>query len=250
MLLKLDESRLLAESINILSELVTEVNARVNNDGLSIVAFDPANVALAMLKMPKSIFSEFDVKGEQLLGLNLDDFKQVLRRIPPNSSLAIQKEDKDNMLHLSIQDKQGKGGSKVKRSFALALISPEREEKKVQELQFASAVELASDIFSDAINDAAIVGDACSFITTSDSFVIEARDSLKRSRTEFTSEEAKLKTVNAKAKYSLEYLQKFAKASKTAPNVTISFSNDYPLRLDFKDKIELSFILAPRVEEE
>lgn len=247
MILKLSEPRLLAESINILSEIVTEVKARVDNDGLSIIAFDPANVALAMLKIPKDVFSEFDIKAEQLLGLNLDDLKQVLRRISPNSSLIIQKDDKDNTLHLSIQEKEK---SKARRSFALALISLEGEEKKVQELKFASTVELPSDVFSAAISDAAIVSDACSFITTPDSFIIESKGSLNRSKAEFTEEEAKLKSVNAKARYSLEYLQKFAKASKTAPNVAIHFSNDYPLRLDFKDKIELSFILAPRVEEE
>jgi len=246
MLLKLKEPKLIAEPITIISELVSEVRAKINNEGLSIVAFDPANVALAILKIPKAAFTEFDVKEEQLLGLNLDDLKQILRRASPDSVLAIEKEEKENMLHLNIQE----SGSKAKRSFALSLISSAEEEKRVQELQFASHVELPSDIFSAAINDAAIVSDSCSFVTTSNSFIIESKGSLNRSKTEFTSEEAKLKAVNAKAKYSLEYLQKFAKASKTAPNVAIHFSSDYPLRLEFKDKIELSFILAPRVEEE
>jgi len=38
--------------------------------------------------------------------------------------------------------------------------------------------------------------------------------------------------------------------SKLTDNVTILFDRDYPLKLDFKevDKVQLSFILAPRVE--
>ena len=39
------------------------------------------------------------------------------------------------------------------------------------------------------------------------------------------------------------------KASKLADKVTIQFSKDYPLKIDYKvlDKLGLTFILAPRV---
>ena len=55
-----------------------------------------------------------------------------------------------------------------------------------------------------------------------------------------------------KAKYSIEYLKKMIGGAKLSENVEIRFNNDYPLRLDFKriDKLALSFILAPRVENE
>ena len=38
--------------------------------------------------------------------------------------------------------------------------------------------------------------------------------------------------------------------SKIADDVSISFNNDYPLKIEYKtvDKVMLSFILAPRVE--
>ena len=38
--------------------------------------------------------------------------------------------------------------------------------------------------------------------------------------------------------------------SKLSDEVTISFNKDYPLKLDYKkvDRVMLSFILAPRVE--
>ena len=41
-------------------------------------------------------------------------------------------------------------------------------------------------------------------------------------------------------------------ASKLADEVTICFSKDYPLKLEYKtvDKLAISFILAPRVENE
>ena len=53
-----------------------------------------------------------------------------------------------------------------------------------------------------------------------------------------------------KSKYSIEYLKKMISGSKLASNVKIRFNNDYPLKLDYTetDKVQLSFILAPRVE--
>ena len=57
-------------------------------------------------------------------------------------------------------------------------------------------------------------------------------------------------TAKIRSKYSIEYLKKMVGASKLSENVDIKFNKDYPLRLDYKevDKLMLSFILAPRVE--
>jgi proliferating cell nuclear antigen len=109
-------------------------------------------------------------------------------------------------------------------------------------------VDINSDIFSNAIEDAAIISDACSF-SIKDKFVIEAKGSLHSTKTEFSSDEAKF-SGEAKSKYSLEYLQKFIKARRFAERVNLQFSTDYPARIDFKGPVEVTFILAPRVEEE
>lgn len=246
MLLKLDEPKLLSDAIAIISELVTEVRARVTKQGLSIIAIDPANVALVMLKMPASAFSQFKLEHDETeeLGLNLGDLKAVLRRCGIGSSLVIHREE--NLLKLDIQDK-------IKRSFNLALIDIGGEEKQPPKLEFSSRVEIDAVTLSEAIDDAAVVADACSFITSKkdNSFVVEAKGSLHSAKAEFTSDEAKLQVQDAKAKYSLEYLQKFMKASRLAEKVILQFGADYPMQLDFKTaRLELGFVLAPRVETE
>ncbi|MEM2933113.1 MAG: proliferating cell nuclear antigen (pcna) [Candidatus Pacearchaeota archaeon] len=246
MLLKLDNPKILADSISLISELVTEVKAKVTKQGLEITAIDPANVALVSLKIPSQAFSQLEIdKENEELGLNLEDFKQVLRRIPPTSSLTIERQD--NTLKLRVQDK-------AKRNFNLALINLDSEEKKIPELNFISKLELDSETFAEAINDAAIVADSAAFIASKNSFIIEAKGTLNSAKTEFTSDEISINTVEeSRAKYSLDYLAKFAKASKLAEKVVLNFSTNYPARFDFKNKnnlLELSFILAPRIEEE
>lgn len=241
MLIKLDNPKLLADCIALLSELVLEVKAKITKNGFEITAIDPANVALACLKIPAKAFSQFDINKDEELGLNLEDLKQALKRAPANSTLIIER--KDNMLKLKLGER---------RAFHLALINVEGEEKTVPKLNFKSSVEMDGLTFTEAITDAAIVADSCALTANENAFIVEAKGNLNSARTELSSDEVKINSQElSKAKYSLDYLVKFAKATKLSPKVLVSFSNDYPAKFDFKtENFELSFVLAPRVEEE
>jgi len=242
MLLKLDHPKLFSEIIGIISELVLEVRLKVSKDGLKIIAIDPANVAMVSFKLPNTAFSEIEVEGKEVLGVNLESLKAVLRRIHTGSVLVISRQE--NELKIQIKDK-------VTREFNLALIDVEGEEKEIPNLEFTSRIEMSSLDFSEAIEDSGVVADSCSFISESNKFIIQAKGSLNSFKSEFSSDELSIQAENAHSKYSLEYMQKMIKATKITDKVKINFSNDYPLRLDFETPfIELSFILAPRVEQE
>jgi len=237
---KLDNPKAFSEIISIISELVTEVKLRFDDSGMSIIAVDPANVALVSMKIPRASFSEYQ-SGTETLGVNLDNFKAVLRRAKTGGSLIM--ENKENMLDLEIIDR-------VKRNFSLALIEIEGEDKQMPSLEFLSQIQINPADFVDAIEDCLVVSDSCLFIAEPEKFIVEA-SGLNSARAEFSSDEVKIISGNSKARYSLEYLQKFMKASKLAEKVIINFSSDHPIKLEFKlDNFELGFVLAPRVENE
>jgi len=235
---KLDNPKILSDVIGVISELVTEVKLRFDDKGMSIIAIDPANVALVSFKLPKESFSEYRSSSE-MLGINLDNLKAVLRRTRPGSILVM--ESQESIIKLDIIDK-------IKRSFLLALIEIESEDKTIPSLEFLSQIQMNPQDLVDAVEDCLIVSDSCSFIAEPDKFVIEA-SGLNSARAEFSSDEVKIISGKSKAKYSLEYLQKFTKASKVADKIFVNFSTDHPIKLEFKrEDLELSFILAPRVE--
>ena len=150
-------------------------------------------------------------------------------------------EKKENQLEINIYDK-------IKRNFSLNLIEVESEDKEMPSLEFSSRIEMMSSYFVEAVEDCAVVDDACSFIVKDGKFIIEAK-SLNSARSEFSSDEVKIEAEDCKARYSLEYLQKFVKGAKLCDRAILNFANEHPLRLDFKaGHFELSFILAPRVE--
>ncbi len=241
MLIRLENPKILYEVVGIISELVLEVRLNASKEGLSILAIDPANVAMVLFSMPASAFSRLDVDKPEVLGVSLESLKAVLRRIRAGSVLTITKAE--NELKLEIEDK-------IKREFNLALIDIETTEKPVPNLEFTSKIEMASQDFSEVIEDCSVVAESCSFISEPNVFVIEARGNLNSFKSEFK-DGINIESEKSVSKYSLEYLQKMIKASRLSEKACINFSTDYPLRLDFNNNlVSLSFILAPRVETE
>lgn len=152
-------------------------------------------------------------------------------------------ERRENLLYIEMEDR-------IKRNFILSLIEIEAEDKEIPNLEFSSRVELQSGDLIDCVEDCVVVSDACSFIIQEDKFIIEAKG-LNSTRTEFSGDEANINAEPCKARYSLEYLQKFIKASKLSDKTILNFADDHPLRMDIRtENLEISFILAPRVETE
>jgi proliferating cell nuclear antigen len=241
MRLKLENPKILSDIVTVISELVTEVRIRVNKEGVTLNAIDPANVAMVYFKIPSDLFSEFEIDKPEVLGINLDNLKSVLRRVKSGTSLTLHRHE--NTLKIGIQDR-------VKRDFSLALIDIESEEKDLPEWDFNSVIKINSDALTEVIEDCLIVSDACTFMAEPNKFIVEA-SGLHSSRAEFSSDEIEIHSGNSNARFSLEYLSKFIKGSKVSQTATLSFSNNHPMRLDFPTgNVILSFVLAPRIEQD
>lgn len=243
MKITLAETRLLKDSITIIADLVTEVRIKVSPDGLELVAMDPANVAMVIYRLLSSAFAEYSVTAQRTIGVNLSDLKSVFRRIKPADTLTI--ELHENKLKVSL-----KGSSK--REFFLPLIDIDEKEQKIPSLSFTASVHTNADVLLDAIEDADIIGESVTFAADKEAFTVSSSSDLSKAVIEILADErTKIKSAESvKAKYSIEYLKKMVPAGKLAPHVEVSFSKDYPLKLDYKliDKMELAFILAPRVD--
>ena len=245
MKLTLAEPKYLKESISIISDLVNETRIKVGKDGLELVAMDPANVAMVVFKLLSSSFAEYKVEKEAEIAINLNNFKQILRRAGPNDVLTLELEE--NKLKVQLK-------SASTRTFNLPIIDIEEREQKVPSLDFPVKVEMRSATLNEAIEDASIVAESVSFIAEPEKFTLKADGDLNSAAIEIKSGgETKISAkAEVKSKYSVEYLKKMIQGSKLADNVTIEFNKDYPLKLTYNtiDRVMLSFILAPRVENE
>lgn len=238
MILQLDNPKLLSDAVSIVSEVVSEVKIKLLDEGFSITAVDPANVAMIVFRIPKESFSKYEA-GNEVWGVNLEDLKKVLKRAVTASSITLEQED--NQLKITLFDS-------AKRSFILSLVEVGSEEKPEPSLTFSGEVEMDSKDFSQSIEDCSIIADSCLFQIENGNFILEGSGNVNSARSEFSGEAINCSGL-ARSKYSLEYLMKFTKARAIADRVTIRLSDNYPLRLDFAGtKMGIGFILAPRVE--
>jgi len=245
MKLTLAEPQYLKDSISIISELVTEAKFKITPNAVELVAMDPANVAMIIFKLLSSCFTEYDVKKEVDLSIDLNNLKQILRRAGSNDMLTMEIEE--SRLKLTLK-------GKTKRTFSLPLIETEGRDQKIPELSFDAVIKTTTTIFNNAIEDIDIVAESVTFEVDKKGFSIKGESDLSKAQIDINPDEETVLTVEGndkiKAKYSVEYLKKMINASKLCDHVSIQFSKDYPLKLDYAvvDKLKLSFILAPRVE--
>jgi len=245
MKLTLAESKLLKEPVNIISELVNEVTFKIDSDKIELIAMDPANVAMVIFRLLSSAFIDYSLEKPVSISVNLDNLKQVLRRSKPQDIITLELEENKLRIELS---------GESKRVFHLSLINLEKSQQKIPDLKFPVTIETPTHIFNEAIEDMDIVADSVLLTVEQSKFSIEAAGNLSRAKIDLASgEDIKINSSaqgKIKSKYSVEYLKKMIKGSKLANSATLSFSNDYPLKIQYKilDKMDLEFILAPRVQ--
>ena len=248
MRLTLAEPKYLKESIAIISDLVNEARFKVNKEAIELVAMDPANVAMVIFKLLSSSFIEYDVKKDVEIAINLSNLKQITRRAKPDDMLTLEL-DPENKLRVQLK------GNNL-RTFNLPIIELDEKEQKIPDLKFPVSIKLPSNVLNEAIEDVDVVAESVTFAAEPKKFIINAEGDLSQANIEIKEgDRTKIKVdgdEKVKAKYSIEYLKKMITGSKIADEVSIYFNEDYPLKLEYKtvDKVMLSFILAPRVENE
>ncbi len=245
MKLVLAEPRYFKESVSIISELVSEAKFKASSDGLELVAMDPANVAMVIFKLLSSSFTQYDVKKPEEVAINLNNLKQILRRAKADDILSLETED--NRLKIQLK------GTTV-RSFSLPTLETEDKEQKVPQLTFPVAITMEATMLSEAIEDVSVVAESVTFLGEKNMLLVKAEGDMSKAVIEIKQDEHTSIKIDHdekyKAKYSLEYLKKMIQGAKLHDKVSLFFNTDYPLRIEYKvtDRLLLSFILAPRVD--
>ncbi len=244
----LADVNLLRDSVSAISEIIDEGVFKITKDGISFIAADRAMVAVVDFFLSASAFEKYEVDSEQKIGLNIMNFLSVIKRAGTGDKISF--DLKDAKLQITIEGKS-------KRRFLVPLLDIGDEEiPPIDQLEFKSKVRMSSDILQNGISDAEIIADSVILETSPTHFGMIADGDVSKAELELEKGNEtliELKSASTmRARYSLEYLKKMAKAAKLSDSVTIEHGTDYPLRMAFAagDKARISFILAPRVTEE
>ena len=249
--LKLENSRILKGIIETLSSIIDETEFRVTPKEFTISAMDPSRICLLKLSIKKENFDEYKCKKESKVGLNLDDLDKILKRSSTNDSINLDFNEKDQKIKM-----QREGTSRT-RNFSLALLDIEIEEIPMENLlkiEYSSKWVIDTEYLIEAIKDAEIYSEILNMkaeegkglIFSSSGQIGEMEydlsiDDLIESHIDETCSGA----------YSLTFLKAILKIAPITEKLEISLKTDHPLKMifDLLEGGELSYFLAPRVEE-
>lgn len=240
----LQDVSVLRDSLDAIASLVSEGCFRLSENGIELIAMDPASVAMVSFKVLPSMFLEYDCDKEENVTLNLANFVSILKRVRPSDKITMELTESKFRVKM-IGD--------FKRNFSMPLIDTPPGTHKMPELSFKSKIEVFAGVLKDGLKDASMVSDCVVFEAEPEAFHINSFGDLSETRLELAKGSPSLISLESegtKSKYSIDYLDRMLKGTKSTDKIHINFSTDYPLKIDCNkiDAFQLSFILAPRVD--
>jgi proliferating cell nuclear antigen len=242
----LSKTDLLKDAFSTVGELIDEGILKADKNGLNLTAADRAMVAVVQFRMPPNVFEEYKADNVSM-PINITNFVSIIKRAKSDDKITL--ELKEGKLEITM-----KGDST--RKFTLPLINIQEEElPSIEKLEFKTKARVKSDVLKNGIDDAEVVSDSVVFEAKKDTFIMKAVGDTSSAELILSKDDPallELQGSESRARYPLDYLKKMIKAAKLSDEVTIMWSKDYPMKLTFKDpdKVEISFVLAPRVQEE
>jgi len=163
-----------------LNEFIPEVTLDFTEEGLKISGIDASKVVLINVFLPKSYFDEYDVNGEEKVGVNLEDLTDLLSGVTKNDSLAFSGEG--STLTIEIE-------GEYYRKFAIPRLQVESVELPQTDLEFPFRAKLITPTFTEIISGFEDLGaDAVRFKSNDGKLTLTAYSDVVESTIELSTE--------------------------------------------------------------
>ncbi|MFH0961715.1 MAG: proliferating cell nuclear antigen (pcna) [archaeon] len=250
---KLAGAGILKDAISAVYEIVKEdVSFKLTKDGLFLSAMDAANVSMVTFRLLVTAFEDYKLSEERTIGVDMERLMQVVKQADSGDAVTI-RFGGDEASNLSFVFKSALST----RRFNIPLLDNPSEGRKPPTINFEATVVVKSTALSQAISDAEVFSDSVIFLADSGKFSIEASGETGKAITELekgvdTALVELQVTAPAKARYAVDYLKKIVKGGKLSETAKIQFKSDFPIQVEYSvtDKLQLKYVLAPRIESE
>ena len=242
------DARVWRYAINAVSKIIEEAAFRITDEGFRLKAIDASRVVLVDFNMPSTSFDEFNVEGEEIVGVNLEDLAKILRRATKEDRLELSTLEEGRLVVAFL----GKGT----RKFIMPSIETLAEQLPELKIPFKTRIKMLSTVFRDLVKDLEPIGDAIEFFANPDTRSLIARSSgdLAEAEIELTEESGALiefeSEEESRAIYTVDYLADIVGAAQAANEVVFEFGTAIPCKIEYilPQEGRLVFYVAPRTE--
>ncbi len=248
--LKVSDAKLFRDAVTAISTLVDEGTFNIDSEGIKLRAMDPSRVAMVDFMMQKTVFDEYVVDQNPKICLNLSEFLKLLKRAGKDEAVELLLDEKTGQFVVTVR-------GKYVRTFRMPTLEASEDEVPTPKIAFNAKVTLTTDGFHQSLEDVALASDYVRMETDGETMTMNAKGDIMGANIELRKGSDALLSLEvkepSKSAFPLSYLSEIVKAaSATSDIVTLEFSTDMPIRLDFKQRYDgtLVYYLAPRIEVE
>ena len=235
----------LGAALDSVSVLVDECKVRLEADGLTIRAVDPANVGMVDLELSAAAFESYETDGG-VIGVNLDRLADIVGMADADQLVHLELDEETRKLHISLDGLE----------YTLALIDPDsiRQEPDLPELDLSAEVVIEGRDIDRAVTAADMVSDHIALGVDSDDeeFYVDAEGDTDDVHLELGREDLiALTPGEARSLFSLDYLDDMNKAISSDAEVTMELGEEFPVKMHFgyaEGDGHVTFMPAPRIQ--
>ncbi|MEF8806946.1 DNA polymerase sliding clamp [Natronomonas sp.] len=235
----------LGAALDSVSVLVDECKIRLDEEGLTIRAVDPANVGMVDLELSETAFESYETDGG-VIGVNLDRLEDIVGMADSDQLVHLELDEETRKLHIQIDGLE----------YTLALIDPDsiRQEPDLPDLDLSSEIVIEGKDIDRAVTAADMVSDHIALGVNPDDeeFYVEAEGDTDDVHLELGREDLiDLTAGEARSLFSLDYLKDMNKAIPKDAEVTMELGEEFPVKMHFdfaEGDGHVTYMLAPRIQ--
>ncbi len=232
-------------ALDSVSVLVDECKLRLDEEGLTIRAVDPANVGMVDLELSETAFESYETDGG-VIGVNLDRLEDIVGMADSGQLVHLELDEETRKLHIQLDGLE----------YTLALIDPDsiRQEPDLPDLDLPATVVIEGRDIARAVKAADMVSDHIALGVDADAeqFFVDAEGDTDDVHLELGREDLiDLTAGDARSLFSLDYLKDMNRAIPSDAEVTIELGEEFPVKMHFdiaEGDGSVTFMLAPRIQ--
>jgi len=236
------EAKIFKELFEAVGKLVDEVSLSITSNGVFLRAMDISQVALIEVNLPKDMFLEYVVENEGSLGFSTSNIQKVLKHVKKGENLVLWSDGE----HVNFRIE-----GLVKREYRFRNLEVPVVNIPSTQLETNVKAQLIASIVNHAIQDAEVVGTVIEIESPSEEELVLRGRGTGVNETRLKTGSVGLVSLEvsepSKSQYDISYLRSVMKLCKVSDVISLGFSSDSPLLLDFQigGSGRVRYIMAP-----
>ena len=230
--------------------VVDEGTFKISQDGMRLIAMDPAHISLVDFELSSSAAEEYVCEGELQMTISISELMKFLKRAKKGESLTLSYDEDAKKLELTLVDATGSR----EKIFTLNTLETVEARSVTPRLSFDAKARVSVDAVRDAVRDSGVVSDYVKVTINPDAVIFLAKGELGTVQTKLSKMGAAVYEIEADkevwAHFSINYLDRIVKpASSLSDEVVMQLSTNKPIKLSFPiPSGRLEYLIAPRIE--